>query len=125
MEIRVGRRGELAVLHLSGELTAGRPGVLLLKGIGECLEQGCSRFLLDLSEVHYLNSSGIGVLVRAYQFVISRNGDLCAIGAQPQVMAALDSIGSHPLFGRNAGELLHAWGVMRRTPGTPQAAGGR
>jgi len=48
------------------------------------------RLLIDLSEVTYIDSSGIACLVEALQTARSRNGDLALVAVSVQAMRVLE-----------------------------------
>ena len=58
--------GDVLVLHLQGPLTLGDGTKKFRALIHEKLEAGNKKLLLNMSEVYYLDSSGLGELVGAY-----------------------------------------------------------
>ena len=56
----------VAVLDLSGRITLGEGSVQIRDAIRELLAKGRKSILLDLGEVNYIDSSGLGELVSAY-----------------------------------------------------------
>jgi len=56
----------VAVLDLSGRITLGEGSVQIRDAIRELLGKGRKSILLDLGEVNYIDSSGLGELVSAY-----------------------------------------------------------
>jgi anti-sigma B factor antagonist len=56
----------VTVLDLSGRITLGEGSVQLRDAIRELIAKGQLRILLDLGEVNYIDSSGLGELVSAY-----------------------------------------------------------
>lgn len=63
MEIRHERRGEVDVVHLRGRLVLGDGNTELCDRSREMLEGGCRRIVIDLTEVPYVDSAGVGELV--------------------------------------------------------------
>jgi len=68
--------GDVAVVDFSGKITLGEGSAILRKMIRELVEQGHRKILLDLGEVDYIDSSGIGEMVAAYTTVRSAQGEL-------------------------------------------------
>jgi len=68
--------GEVIVLHLSGTITLGVGTQKLRELIHETLEAGKKNILLNMSEVVYLDSSGLGELVAAYMSTAKAGGKL-------------------------------------------------
>jgi len=56
----------VAVLDLSGRITLGEGSVQVRDAIRDLLGKGRKNILLDLGEVNYIDSSGLGELVSAY-----------------------------------------------------------
>ena len=56
----------VTVLDLSGRITLGEGSVQLRDAIRDLISKGQRNVLLNLSEVNYIDSSGLGELVSAY-----------------------------------------------------------
>lgn len=69
-------RNGVTVLHLSGQLTLGEGTSNFRKLIRETLEQGKKNIVLKMSDVYYIDSSGLGELVTAYTAVAKQGGKL-------------------------------------------------
>jgi anti-sigma B factor antagonist len=68
--------GPVTIIDLSGKIALGEGSALLRKTIRDLLEGGQTRILLNLGDVNYIDSSGIGELVSAFTAVRSRTGEL-------------------------------------------------
>jgi anti-sigma B factor antagonist len=68
--------GPVTILDLSGRISLGEGSALLRKTIRDLLEGGQSKILLNLGDVNYIDSSGIGELVSAFSAVRNRDGEL-------------------------------------------------
>jgi anti-sigma B factor antagonist len=66
----------VSVMDLSGRITLGEGSVILRDKIREMLGQGQKKILLNLGDVTYIDSSGIGELVSAYTAVRKEGGEL-------------------------------------------------
>ena len=66
----------VTVLDLSGRITLGEGSVVLRDTIREALGQGNKKILLNLGDVTYIDSSGIGELVSAFTAVRKEGGEL-------------------------------------------------
>ena len=56
------------------------------------------RVILDLSEVNFIDSTGLGVLLSLLRRLGERNGALCLIGLAPQVSAMFHLVRMHLVF---------------------------
>ena len=66
----------ITVLDLSGRITLGEGSVVLRDTIREILGKGDKKILLNLGDVTYIDSSGIGELVSAFTAVRKEGGEL-------------------------------------------------
>jgi anti-sigma B factor antagonist len=68
--------GDVAVVDLSGKITLGEGSAVLRKTVRELVAHGYRKILLNLADVDYIDSSGIGELVSAHTTVQGVEGDL-------------------------------------------------
>jgi anti-sigma B factor antagonist len=68
--------GPVTVVDMSGRITLGDGSALLRKTLRDLLEDNRTQILLDLADVDYIDSSGIGELVSGYISVKNRGGKL-------------------------------------------------
>lgn len=66
----------VTILDLSGRITLGEGSVQLRDVVREHLSKGSKRILLNLGEVNYIDSSGIGELVSAFTTVRNQGGEM-------------------------------------------------
>jgi anti-sigma B factor antagonist len=78
MDLRATYRdaGVITVVDIGGRITLGEGSALLRKTIRDLLEDKRTRIVLNLADVNYIDSSGIGELVSAFTAVKGRGGDL-------------------------------------------------
>jgi anti-sigma B factor antagonist len=77
-ELNINERqaGDVTVLDLSGKITIGEGSVALRTAVRRLLEEGKKRVLLNLANVSYIDSSGIGELVSSYTATNKEAGQL-------------------------------------------------
>jgi anti-sigma B factor antagonist len=68
--------GKVTVVDLSGRITLGDGSALLRKTVRGLLDDQRMEILLNLADVDYIDSSGIGELVSGFTAVKNRNGNL-------------------------------------------------
>ncbi len=66
----------ITIVDLSGRITLGEGSVVLRDTIRDLLSKGSKKLLLNLAEVTYIDSSGIGELVSAFTTVRNQGGEL-------------------------------------------------
>lgn len=66
----------VTIVDVSGQITLGEEGTLLRNTIRELLDEGRKNILLNLGDVTYIDSSGLGELITAFTSVRNRGGEL-------------------------------------------------
>jgi anti-sigma B factor antagonist len=67
---------QITVVDLSGRITLGEGSVVLRDTVRNLVGQGNKKMLLNLGDVNYIDSSGIGELVSAFTSVRNQGGEL-------------------------------------------------
>lgn len=68
--------GGVNVVDMSGRITLGEGSVVLREAVKDLLAKGHKKILLNLGDVTYIDSSGIGELVSAFTSVRNQGGEL-------------------------------------------------
>jgi len=96
LEYKNRQQGEVTILDLRGRISVGEavafgPGSGLILGdvIRELAKKGQQRILLNLKDVRYIDSSGVGDLVRSVTRLRGQGGDLKLLSPAPMVLEVL------------------------------------
>lgn len=76
MEIEERANGDVMILDLKGKLTIGEGDELLKDKVNSLIQQGHRKLLLNLEGVPYVDSAGLGEIVRTYTTVSRQGGKL-------------------------------------------------
>src|SRR5438132_6957258 len=76
MQIEERSAGEVTVLDLKGKMTLGEGDELLKDKINSLIQQERKQLLLNLEGVPYIDSAGLGEIVRTYTTVSRQGGKL-------------------------------------------------
>src|ERR1035438_8580820 len=76
MKVKTRQGDGVTILDLSGRITLGEGSVTLRDAVRDVLAKGSNKILLNLADVNYIDSSGIGELVSAYTTVKNQGGEL-------------------------------------------------
>ena len=68
--------GGVAVVDLTGRIVLGEATTTLREALQNLVSQGQKKILLNLAEVSYIDSSGLGSLVSGYTTITSQSGQL-------------------------------------------------
>jgi len=82
--VTIRQAGPISLLDVSGRLTSFETGALR-ESISRLLKQDRKNVVLNLSELQYLDSSGIGELARVYVSVVKEGGQMKVVGLSPKV----------------------------------------
>jgi anti-sigma B factor antagonist len=66
----------ITLVDLSGRISLGDGSALLRKTVRDLLEEGRTKIILNLGDVNYIDSSGLGELVSGFTAVRNRGGEL-------------------------------------------------
>jgi len=80
--------GNVSIIDLNGQLTSFASGVLR-QTIGDLMVQGKKQIVLNVGNLNYLDSSGVGALVNCYMGVIKQGGEMKVVGLTPKVEEVL------------------------------------
>jgi len=97
MQLHTREDGRITILSVDGDLVIGEPETLFKKTVAGLIEKGRVHLLVDLSAVRFLDSSGLGSLVRAMTTTQNEGGQTKLVGCSPQArklleMTKLDSV---------------------------------
>ncbi len=76
MQIEQRSAGDVIVLDLKGKITLGEGDELLKDKVNSLLNQGHRKVVLNLADVPYIDSAGLGEIVRTYTTVSRQGGNL-------------------------------------------------
>ena len=76
MQIEERAVGDVVVLDLKGKITLGEGDELLKDKVNSLVNQGQKKIVLNLADVPYIDSAGLGEVVRTYTTVSRQGGSL-------------------------------------------------
>src|SRR5215467_5901297 len=76
MQISERSTGDVTILDLKGKITLGEGDELLKEKVNSLVNQGHKKIVLNLAEVPYIDSAGLGEIVRTYTTVSRQGGSL-------------------------------------------------
>ena len=87
----------VSVLEVSGRLTSFE-STAFRDAIHGMLNQGHKNIVLNLTALDYLDSSGVGELVRNYMAVVKKGGGMRVVGLAPKIEEILKVTHLHQVF---------------------------
>ena len=90
MTIQERRVGPVTILALRGRLVFGDGDALLRQRVDDLVSQGDVRLIVELTDLDYVDSAGIGVLIAKYLSVRRKGGDLKLLRLSSRTHHALE-----------------------------------
>ena len=99
-ELNISERqaGDVTVLDLGGKITIGEGSVSLRGAIRHLIEEGKKKILLNLNNVGYVDSSGIGELVSSFTTINREGGQLKLLNLSGKIRDLMVITKLHTVF---------------------------
>ncbi len=88
----------VTILDLSGRITLGEGSVQLRDAIRDLISKGIKHILLNLGDVNYIDSSGLGELVSAFTTAKNQNADVKLLNLTKKVKDVLQVTKLYTVF---------------------------
>ncbi len=100
MSVKLNSRqvGDVSVLDVAGRITLGEGSSALRDTLREMVKKGQKKVLLNLGEVSYIDSSGIGELVSGFTTVTNSGGQLKLLNLTKRVQDLLQITKLYTVF---------------------------
>jgi anti-anti-sigma factor len=93
MDIGTRTYNDFQVVELIGKIDRLKDSIVLKSYVNALLEKDCTRIALNLSEVTYLDSGALNVLIYSHNMLKKRNGNLVLIEPNEYVKDVLEVVG--------------------------------
>ncbi len=90
--------GDVTVVDAAGRITLGEGASTFREKIRELVAHGHTKILLNLGEVSYIDSSGIGEMVSGFTSVTNNGGQLKLVGLSKRVKDLLQITKLYTVF---------------------------
>ena len=98
MKTSIRQANDVTIVDCSGRIVLGEGSVILKDVVRELLSKGQKKILLNLGDVNYIDSSGIGELVSAFTTVRKQGGDLKLLNLTKKVHDVLQITKLYTVF---------------------------
>jgi anti-sigma B factor antagonist len=89
MKIETRTVGDVQILDCSGKITLGEGTMAVRNTVRDILKSGGKSIILNLADVNYIDSSGIGELVSTYTTVTNNGGQLKLLNLTKKIQELL------------------------------------
>jgi anti-sigma B factor antagonist len=90
--------GDISVVDVRGRITVGEGNIMLREVVTGLMENGRKRILLNLQGVEYVDSGGLGELVRTHTTLQKEGGQLKMVNVNQRVQELLNVTSLHKVF---------------------------
>jgi anti-sigma B factor antagonist len=97
LDLETTERGGVSVLSLRGEIDV-YTAPLLRQAILDLIEKGRLDVVIDMQQVDFLDSTGLGVLVEGLKRVKTRDGMFSIVATQDKILKIFDITGLNKAF---------------------------
>lgn len=98
LKVSVRQVGEVAVVDLSGKITLGEGSGTLRDTVADISGKGNKNILLNMENVTYIDSAGLGELVGSYTSVTNKGGQLKLVNLQSKLKDLMQITKLHTVF---------------------------
>jgi anti-sigma B factor antagonist len=98
MTITERTNGDVTILDVEGKILLGEGDVQLKKKIDELISRKTGNILLNLEQVPYMDSGGLGEIVRSYTTVKREGGNLKLVGVTSRIKDLMTITKLHTVF---------------------------
>jgi len=76
MDLDFRKSNDVVIIELGGKIMGGSDSAKFFEQLETSLGEGHQRYVIDLEKVHWMNSSGLGILIRALKTIRDHRGSL-------------------------------------------------
>jgi anti-sigma B factor antagonist len=98
MRLKTEEKYGAAVIEIRGDLIGGSNAVLFREKIYELINENKTNIVVDMSDVKYVNSSGIGILISGYTTLKNAGGELKLSNLSDKVNGVLNITKLNQIF---------------------------
>ncbi|MCZ2156058.1 MAG: STAS domain-containing protein [Bryobacterales bacterium] len=98
LKVNVRQVGQVAVIDLGGKITLGEGSGTLRDTVAEVVAKGNKNILLNMADVTYIDSAGLGELVGSYASITNKGGQLKLVNLQNKVKDLMQITKLHTVF---------------------------
>jgi len=98
MKASIRQTNDVTIVDLSGQIILGEGSSVLRDTVKDLLSKGEKKILLNLGNVNYMDSSGIGELISAHTSVCNQGGEMMLLHLTKKVRDLLQIMKLYSVF---------------------------
>lgn len=97
-ELQEREKGDVVILDLQGSLTIGANEQLVKNTVSDLLDGGYKKIVVNLKDLEFIDSSGVGALVKSYTTVTNSGGRMKLLQLSKNIRHVLNITGLLGIF---------------------------
>jgi anti-sigma B factor antagonist len=89
MKIDIRTIGDIRILDCSGKITLGEGTMSIRNTVRDALQSGAKKIILNLADISYIDSAGVGELVSTFTTTVNNGGKLKLLNLTKKVQELL------------------------------------
>jgi anti-sigma B factor antagonist len=89
MNYHIVEQGDVVIISLAGKIMGGPEAAEINDKINQLMDEGKLKVIIDLKEVEWMNSSGLGILIDAVTVLKNNNGALRLVNVSDRIQNLL------------------------------------
>ena len=89
VKVKISESGQVTIVGISGKLMGGAGADTFRNLIHQLIKSGKKRVLVDLANVKWVNSTGVGILITGYTTMRRNKGDLKLLNVSNKIQSIL------------------------------------
>jgi len=85
LKLNTRKLDDVVIIDLNGRLCCGEPRELFRAAVSRLLDEGNRRFVLNLSDVSYVDTTGLSELIATKTRLVEQGGDVVLLGVSKKV----------------------------------------
>ncbi len=98
MNLKIEKRDDTAVLVLHQNLNVGSDAAKIQNAVLDLIQEGSKKIAIDLSNLNFITSWGIGILIYAFTTCTNRNVEFSLVGVNSKILAILKKVKVNNMF---------------------------
>jgi anti-sigma B factor antagonist len=89
MKLSTRKSGNVVIIDVEGKIVLGEGDVEIKKAVDDLTRRGSNRFILNLAKVPYLDSAGLGEIIRCYTALRRSGGNFKLLSPNRRIIDLL------------------------------------
>ena len=98
IDIKIEQHGNKSIIFLENNLSVGADATKVQNAVLDLIQQGSKTIITDLSNLKYITSWGVGILIYAHTTCKNKNVDFSLTGLNDKILSTLKKVKLDGIF---------------------------